>query len=97
MVAHQLIWNTETYTRDVEVLDDFGQIAAKLKEEICNRFDDQAKKLYQEEFEFFDLVTKISGTLQIKVPPSTYSGAAIKELRKVCNFNSLSHSFLSHI
>lgn len=73
VVAHQLIWNTMTYTEGEE--SDLTKPAKELSERIVNDFSEEVKQRYQEEFTFFENVTKISGILKEQ--------AETKEERKV--------------
>ncbi len=76
VVAHQLIWNTMTYTEGEE--SDLSKPAKVLSDRIIQEFSPDARKRYEEEFIFFENVTKISGVLKEK--------ADTKEERKVTRY-----------
>lgn len=62
LLAHQIIWNTQTYT-EVEEPGELGVIARQLQQRIMNEFDEKAAQSYNTEFNFFSTVTSISGFL----------------------------------
>eukprot|EP01080_Neovahlkampfia_damariscottae_P007605 gene7605-11928_t len=76
MFAHQLMWSLRTEQISQEDLEDetekltpsdfeMRDIADDLILDILNAFSVEQEKLYHEEFDFFDTVTKISGELRL--------------------------------
>jgi phosphatidylinositol 4-kinase A len=75
MFAHQLMWSLRTEQISKEDMEDetekltpsdfeMRDIADDLIVDILNAFSVEQEKLYHEEFDFFDTVTKISGQLR---------------------------------
>ena len=69
-----MIWNTQTYTESSEKTP-LGEAAKKLSNEIISNLSPSVEQRYKEEFEFFESVTNISGTLLEK--------ASTRDARKV--------------
>ena len=68
LYALQLIWNMKTNVfTDEEALHKDSEIGAHLENlinRICNSLSGTALEFYKREFEFFDKVTSISGTIR---------------------------------
>jgi phosphatidylinositol 4-kinase len=77
MFTHQLIWTLRTEIIDHKNLTEEEKEEIKPAEEVISEishrlylqvlgelvYDERAKKLYEEEFSFFDQITEISGAL----------------------------------
>ncbi|EGG17773.1 phosphatidylinositol 4-kinase [Cavenderia fasciculata] len=69
LLAHQIIWNVQTYTEadpnTDKLIDDPGihDIAKRLKNRIIGEMDAKARDNYKREFDYFESFTAISGRL----------------------------------
>ena len=69
VLAHQLIWNLQTYTQDPEKTQyPLALKATNLRQQIIDLFSDVFRANYENEFQFFERVTNISGILKPREP-----------------------------
>ena len=65
VIAHQFIWNTQTYVNDGEKSSyPLSSKAKRIRQTIINSFTPASKENYENEFSFFEQVTAISGILK---------------------------------
>ncbi|VDP87700.1 unnamed protein product, partial [Echinostoma caproni] len=87
LLAHQLLWNINTnmyLDEDGEKMDpDIGTHLATIRQLIIRHFTGPALAFYKREFEFFDQITGISGTIRLAPKGPARQKACLEALRQI--------------
>jgi len=83
LLSHQLLWLAQAELGEVKadkayVPTPFRALVSQLIDDVIQRFDAVERKFYQQEFEFFEQITAISGILK-PLPTKAARKAKIKE------------------
>ena len=77
LLAHQLIWNCNTYVDESPKMQfPLSKKALRLKEAVISQLDGWAEEVYRQEFDFFGKVNNVSGVLlELKTKDERYAVA----------------------